>query len=299
MYNRRYLYFLFPVFVLLCVSLLLPYVQKERERVLYTYDEEGRVDEAAPFSFSSTYWFGTDREGEDLFYKVVDGAKYTILISFFVAFMRVVIAVVFSFFTKRRKSRLFLYMFGSLRFFPQTLFCLLFLSPFIIYEVRTKPIVSNIEVLCIQLIVFIAIAVPGLTRFFQTEVEQLWRKDYVQSAFVLGGSKWHIFRIHIIKGLWPKVTFQIGEQMVQVLFLMLHLALFKIFLGGTKILPGQVHDQYNVYFPYVNDWANLISYYYVELMIEPRIVMIPVLFYMILLFCMMKAVEGYKKEDCS
>ncbi|CAM4163239.1 peptide ABC transporter permease [Bacillus manliponensis] len=294
MHSRRYLYFFVPIFIMLCASFLLPYVQEERERVLYTYDEEGKVDEAAPFSFSRTYWFGTDREGGDLFYKVIDGAKYTILISFFVACMRVIIAVCFSFFIKKRKS-----IFESLRFFPQTLFCLLFLSPFIIYEVRTKPIVSNVEVLCIQLIVFVVIAVPGLTRFFQTEVEQLWRKEYVQSAFVLGGSKWHVFRTHIIKGVWPKMMFQIGEQMVQVLLLMLHLALFKIFLGGTKIVSGQVHDQYNVYSPYVTDWANLISYYYIELMIEPRIVMVPVLFYMILLFCMTKAVEGYKKEDCN
>ncbi|KEK23047.1 peptide ABC transporter permease [Bacillus gaemokensis] len=262
----------------------------------YRYNEKGEIVEAAPFSISRTYWFGTDREGEDLFYKVIDGAKYTILIAFFVAVARVIISLLISLFIHIDKWR---YSFlqrctVSFQFFPQTLFCILFLTPFIMYELRTKPIVTNIEVLWIQCIVLVAVAVPGMTRFFHKEIREIWDKEYVTSSFVLGGSKWHVFRIHIMKVLQPQIIFQIGEQMVQVLLIMLHLAFFKLFLGGTKIVSWQAHDQFSKYFPYLNDWANLISYYYGELMLEPRIIMIPVIFYMILLFCMTKAVNGYK-----
>ncbi|WP_459503529.1 ABC transporter permease subunit [Bacillus sp. C1] len=296
MRKQRYIYFLFPIILLLIISFVLPYFQKEPKVVEYQYNGKGEIVEAAPFSISRTHWFGTDREGEDLFYKVIDGAKYTIVISFFVAVARVIISLLMSLLVRNDKWGFYFLqrITVSLQFFPQTLFCILFLTPFIIYELRTKPIVTNIEVLCIQLIVLVFVAVPGMTRFFQKEVQQMWRQEYVISSLLLGGSRWHIFRTHIMKGLQPQIIFQIGEQMVQVLLIMLHLALFKLFLGGTKIVSGQAHDQFNIYFPYLNDWANLISYYYGELMLEPRIIVIPVMFYMGLLFCMTKVVNGYK-----
>ncbi|HEK9100658.1 ABC transporter permease subunit [Bacillus pfraonensis] len=296
MRKQRYIYFLFPIILLLIISFALPYFQKEPKVVEYRYNEKGEIVEAAPFSMSSEHWFGTDREGEDLFYKVIEGAKYTILISFFVAVARVTISLLMSLLVRNDKwgfsflQRVTV----SLQFFPQTLFCILFLTPFIMYELRTKPIVTNIELLCIQLIVFVFVAVPGMTRFFQKEVQHIWRQEYVISSLVLGGSRWHIFRTHIMKVLQPQIIFQIGEQMVQVLLIMLHLAIFKLFLGGTKIVSGQAHDQFHIYFPYLNDWANLISYYYGELMLEPRVIIIPVLFYMLLLFCMTKVVNGYR-----
>ncbi|KFM95070.1 peptide ABC transporter permease [Bacillus clarus] len=262
----------------------------------YRYNEKGEIAEVAPFSISRTHWFGTDREGEDLFYKVIDGAKYTILISFFVAVARVIISLLMSLLIRNDKwgFSLLQRVTVGLQFFPQTLFCILFLTPFIIYELRTKPIVTNIEVLCIQGIVLVFVAVPRMTRFFQKEVQQIWRQEYMISSLVLGGSRWHIFRTHIMKVLQPQMIFQIGEQMVQVLLIMLHLAIFKLFLGGTNIVSGQAHDQFSIYFPYLNDWASLISYYYGELMLEPRIIMIPVIFYMILLYCMTKVVNQYK-----
>ncbi|WP_410983972.1 ABC transporter permease subunit [Bacillus cereus] len=296
MRKQRYIYFLFPIILLLIISFALPYVQKEPKVVEYQYNDKGEIVEAAPFSMSSEHWFGTDREGEDLFYKVIEGAKYTILISFFVAVARVTISLLMSLCIRNDKwSFSFLQRITvSFQFFPQTLFCILFLTPFIIYELRTKPIVTNIEVLCIQFLVLVVVALPGMTRFFQKEVQQLWNKEYVENSFLLGGSRWHVFRTHIMKVLQPQIIFQIGEQMVQVLLIMLHLSIFKLFLGGTKIVSGQAHDQFNIYVPYLNDWANLISYYYGELMLEPRIIIIPVLFYMLLLFCMTKVVNGYK-----
>ncbi|WP_255287124.1 peptide ABC transporter permease [Bacillus pseudomycoides] len=296
MHSQRYKYFLFPIILLLIISIALPYFQEESKVVEYRYNEKGEIVEAAPFSISRAHWFGTDREGEDLFYKVIDGAKYTILISFFVAVARVIISLLMSLFIHNDKWGIFFLqrVTVSLQFFPQTLFCILFLTPFIIYELRTKPIVTNIEVLCIQFLVFVFVAVLGMTRFFHKEVQQLWNKEYVKSSFLLGGSRWHVFRTHIMKVLQPQIIFQIGEQMVQVLLIMLHLALFKLFLGGMKIVSRQAHDQFSIYVPYLNDWANLISYYYGELMLEPRIIIIPVMFYMILLYCMTKVVNGYK-----
>ncbi|MDC2865175.1 ABC transporter permease subunit [Bacillus sp. BP-3] len=303
---RRHFQIIFVtiVFLLLLISFFLPYVQHEPAVKQYRYDENDTLVEAAPFSPSREYWFGTDRRGEDLFYKVMDGAKYTILIALFVAVVRVIVSLCIGFFMSHVKRKLifFHHFLMNLQLFPQTIFCFFLLTPFVIYEIRTEQVVTNVQLLYIQIAVFILVALPSLTRLFQQEIQQIWQKDYVQSSFLLGGSKGHVFRTHMIKALSPQIIFQVGEQMVQVLLLMLHLSIFKLFLGGTKIVSGQTHDQFNLYFPYLNEWSNLISYYYVELMIEPRIIMIPVLFYMILLFCMTKIVNGYKElqfeKDC-
>lgn len=109
MHSQRYKYFLFPIILLLIISIALPYFQEESKVVEYRYNEKGEIVEAAPFSISRAHWFGTDREGEDLFYKVIDGAKYTILISFFVAVARVIISLLMSLFIHNDKWGIFSY----------------------------------------------------------------------------------------------------------------------------------------------------------------------------------------------
>ncbi|MFD3450389.1 hypothetical protein ACFDTO_38070 [Microbacteriaceae bacterium 4G12] len=284
--------------LLLLISFLLPYVQHKPALTEYHYDENDTLVAIAPFPPSHEHWFGTDRRGEDLLYKVIDGAKYTILIALFVAVVRVIISLCIGFLISnvKRKSVLFQHFAMNLQLFPQAIFCFFLLTPFAIYIVRTKPVVTNVQLLYIQIAVLILVAVPSLARLFQQEIRQLLQKDYVQSSFLLGGSRGHVFRTHIIRALGPRIVLQVGEQMVQVLLLMLHLSMFKLFLGGTKIVSGHIHDKFNLYLPYLNEWSNLISHYYIELMLQPRIIMIPVMFYMILLFCMTKVVNGYKKE---
>ncbi len=54
------------------------------------YNEKGEL-EAAPFSPSSKFWFGSDEKGRDLFQLIIEGAKWTVGASIVIAILRVVI----------------------------------------------------------------------------------------------------------------------------------------------------------------------------------------------------------------
>lgn len=54
------------------------------------YNEKGEL-EAAPFSPSSKFWFGSDAKGRDLVQLIIEGAKWTVGASIVIAFLRVAI----------------------------------------------------------------------------------------------------------------------------------------------------------------------------------------------------------------
>jgi peptide/nickel transport system permease protein len=54
-------------------------------------------------------------------------------------------------------------------------------------------------------------------------------------------------------------------------------------MGRIKNIFGQEHDKFNIYLPHFNEWSALINRYYGEIIIEPRIIVIPIIFYTLLL----------------
>lgn len=54
------------------------------------YNEKGEL-EAAPFSPSSKFWFGSDEKGRDLFQLIIEGAKWTVGASVIIAILRVIV----------------------------------------------------------------------------------------------------------------------------------------------------------------------------------------------------------------
>jgi peptide/nickel transport system permease protein len=59
----------------------------------YLYDEKGTLVDASPLPPSKHIWFGTDRHGFHMLYKIIIGAKFTILAALGIAFLRVVVAI--------------------------------------------------------------------------------------------------------------------------------------------------------------------------------------------------------------
>jgi len=54
------------------------------------YNEKGEL-EAAPFSPSNKFWFGSDEKGRDLFQLIIEGAKWTVGASVIIAILRVIV----------------------------------------------------------------------------------------------------------------------------------------------------------------------------------------------------------------
>ncbi|WP_137792266.1 ABC transporter permease subunit [Bacillus sp. E(2018)] len=267
-------------------SIVIPLVLSEPEINPFRYSDALKKLEIPPYSPSKENWLGTDRYGKDLFYVLVDGAKYTILFACIITIGRIFISFILGLFFKRLfKSSWFSDVIQSFQYVPQSLIVMLTLSPFLFYELRSDPIFSTSETLFLQLLVLIAVGVLPLGKIIAETSELLSRTEYVNCSKHMGASYVQLTTKHILPHLWPRLIVLVGRQFAQVLTLMLHLAIYQLFIGGVQITSGQEHDQFINYATVSNEWTGLISTYYKELMLEPFIVMVPVTAFALLVLC--------------
>ncbi|MBJ8076205.1 ABC transporter permease subunit [Bacillus cereus group sp. N12] len=159
------------------------------------YNEKGEL-EAAPFSPSSKFWFGSDEKGRDLFQLIIEGAKWTVGASIVIAILRVVIGgtigLLLGMYSKRSFSVI------SSFFDPFSIVPMIMISYFMLNEV-------------------------------------LMFESGEEAATVLGGSKWQRLKRHVWPHILPSFLLLVAQQFVSTLLLLLHLGLLELFFGGTII----------------------------------------------------------------
>lgn len=277
---------LFLLLFIVSASIVFPLVLSEPEINPFRYSVALKKLEIPPYSPSQENWFGTDRYGRDLFYILIDGAKYTILFACIITIGRIFVSFILGLFFKRLfKSSWFSDLIQSFQYVPQSLIVLLTLSPFLFYELRNEPMFTTSETLFVQLLVLIAVGVLQLGKIIAETTELLSRTEYVNCSKLMGASYFQITAKHILPHLWPRLIVIAGRQFAHVLTLMLHLAIYQLFIGGVQITSGQEHDQFNNYATVSNEWTGLISAYHKELMLDPFIVMVPVTAFALLVLC--------------
>ncbi|MBY6038400.1 ABC transporter permease subunit [Fictibacillus nanhaiensis] len=269
---------------LLLISISLPLITTEPPVQPFLYKDNGELLSIPPLHPSQDHLLGTDRNGKDLLYALIEGAKYTIIFAGVVTLSRMIISLVAGLLFKRLFMNSW---FGGLlqgfQYVPQSLIALLILSPLLFYELRTESVLSYNETLLIQLIVLVATGVFPLGKIIAETAQSLSRYEYVTCAKHMGASSIQIIMRHIFPHLLPRLFVICGRQFAQVLTLMLHLAIYHLFIGGIMISSGQEHDQFNNYNTLSNEWTGLISMYHRELMLDPFVIMFPVTAYTLLI----------------
>ncbi|MEG7843129.1 ABC transporter permease subunit [Bacillus mobilis] len=237
------------------------------------YNEKGEL-EAAPFSPSSKFWFGSDVKGRDLVQLIIEGAKWTVGASIIIAILRVIvgggIGLLLGMYGKRSFPVI------SSFFDPFSIVPMVMISYFMLNELLTFD--SGAEVVplylrvAFQIIVLVCLAVPTVMLYVAQEVKRIKKEEFMLSATVLGGSKWHRLNRHIWPHMLPSFLLLVAQQFVSVLLLLLHLGLLKLFFGGT-ILFGLDADSVT------KEWTGLIGQNFRHLTTHTWIVLIPIAFY--------------------
>ncbi|MCA1055655.1 ABC transporter permease subunit [Rossellomorea aquimaris] len=285
------------VIVMLILSIGWTFFWEAPEAERFMYDENGALIDTPPYPISRTHWLGADREGNDLFYLIISGAKWTIMFAFSVTALRVFTAGFLGLMGRRMvASRWMNSFFQAFHYIPQSLLAIIWLAPYILYELRGTSPLSFVETIVLQLAVLTIVGVPTLTKVVAETANHIHTFDFMESARVLGGNGWHLSRVHVFPHLFPRLLILFGRQFVQVLTLMLHLAIFHIFIGGTNIGSGQEHDQFVVYYTPVFEWAGIIGTRYKELLLEPTIIAFPVLAYSLLIMTVDMMVNGMEEN---
>ncbi|WP_335872778.1 ABC transporter permease [Bacillus sp. 2205SS5-2] len=264
----------------------------EVRQEFFLRSDDGKIIDASPYGPTGSYIFGTNKEGRDLFGKVIIGAKYTILAAVAVAILRMVLSIPLGFLlgTLFRKQKRFINGFSdSFHFIPLTIVAVYLLRPILIMPMDGFEN-TLIERLGIEVFILAALSVPILATLIGNETAIVYQKEYVQCAKTIGAGNGRIIRKHIYPALREKLFVLFGQQMMQTLIIFAHLGVLKLFLGGTVVSYGLVSDPPR---SLTNEWSGLIGDSIHWIQTAPWIPLAPILCFALVMLAVAMMIEGY------
>jgi peptide/nickel transport system permease protein len=257
----------------------------------FKYDEDGRIIDVIPFTPSEVPPFGTDLYGKQLFYQILDGAKYTILIAFAIAFFRILFAVAIALLNPKSTFEFLNDLVSATLTIPTTILAYLFMSSLLMKHALERK--GLMELIVMQCIVLICIGIPPLISTFSKEIRSVLNKDYITNTFSLGAKKRYVYYKHVIPELSTRLTLMFAQQMIQALILLAHLGVIAVFIGGSDTLVlGDSMDPKLVEIPLAGEWAGIIGMSFNKLQAAPWIVLIPLSCFAFTIFALNLIIQG-------
>ncbi len=278
------------VLLLIVSSFLYSFVLKDYipDPPRLVYGEGRRLIDAPPYPPSLKHPFGVTRQTEDVFWKVIDGAKYTIGIALIVSLLRV-----------------FLSLIGGIIH----AFYLQFLNPVIDAFVRVFRAIPTVFLVMLFLLVenynirsgmviLTVVAIPPLANVIQVEIKQFLKNDFITCSRTLGASNcWLLFK-HVMPYLRTRLILFYAQQIVQTLFVIVQLGAFQVILGGLKdVSADDISDVSNPHLSKTNEWSGVIGLSYRELMLDKWIVVGPCIGFVVAIFAFNLIVKGVEQSS--
>ncbi|OIU69840.1 peptide ABC transporter permease [Rossellomorea aquimaris] len=280
------------LFLLILASFLYTILWDDEVRRLYFISENGFPVESAPISPKWNYPFGTDPLGLDMLGKILIGAKYTLILSFIIAFLRVAvslpIALVLGTYLQRFKKSINGTI-DSFHYIPLSIIAYFLLHP-VLWEPFNGFTTTMTERFIIEILILTLLIVPILSSMLGNEVSMVYKEEFILSAKVLGASKFRIIFRHILPSLKDKLVVLFGQQIMQTLVIFIHLGLLKLFVGGTDVDYSFVPDPPQ---SSTNEWSGLIGDSFRYLQGAPWVPLTPILFFASAMFAVALMIEGY------
>jgi peptide/nickel transport system permease protein len=267
----------------------------EIKQTMWLLDENNDLIDSAPLPPSKDNFLGTDRDGYDLFMMLLLGAKYTLIFAFMVALLRVLLSLAVgilygTFFMKYKR-----YIDGlvdAFHYIPITLISIFILAP-IILETPMGFTYSFTERLVLQALILTLLAVPITSVLIGNEINEILKREFILGAKTLGGSKFHILWKHVRPHLFARLAIIYGQQVVQVLLVLVHLGLFSLFLGGTDICYGCPGAEPKTM---TYEWSGMLGNSHLFIQTNAKwIFYAPIIFFAVSILAMNFMIEGFKR----
>ncbi|MET3730127.1 peptide/nickel transport system permease protein [Fictibacillus halophilus] len=286
--------FLFIVSLIL-LSFFYPSVMDVQKESKFLYDENEVIVGVAPFSPKDMPPFGTDMNGKHLLYLVLEGAKYTILITLIIAFLRIFFALFFSLFHRKSKSTFFDDIVQATLYIPTAILAYMFMVPLFVKD-ATEPM-GMMTLIVVQCLILVGIGVPPLVSTFSEEIRSILAKDYIVSTFSLGSKKPYVFYKHVLPELSSKLLLLFAQQAIQTLILLAHLGVLAVFIGGSKtVMMGDIFNLTPATISLSGEWAGIIGQSYQKLLTAPWIILVPLSFFAFTIFSINLMIQGIQNS---
>ncbi|PES77505.1 peptide ABC transporter permease [Bacillus cereus] len=261
--SKRFLIGFTYLFILLSASFIYSWFFKDNipkpPQLLYNNNNE--LLGKAPFPPSLIPPFGSDRFGESVFLQIIEGAKFTILLAVAISFFRILfgtcIGILLSLYAPKFK-RFFQACSEVFYYIPTLFIAFILITPVnIVIISNADRLDPNISFAFYQVLVLIFVALPTLSLYISSEVDEFMKQDYILSSQLLGASRFHIIKKHLRVLLLDRLFVLFMEHIVQTLILVIHLALLDIVIGGIQM--RELYDGVLKPVSLSNDWAGLIG----------------------------------------
>ncbi|MFI8687511.1 ABC transporter permease [Rossellomorea sp. NPDC077527] len=253
--------------------------------------ENGQIVETAPFKPSLAFPLGTDASGNDLLNVIIEGAKYTIGISLCIAFLQIILGAVIGTLFSGYLTKIFHVMEHFLSTFsviPITL-----MSYFILINVLSMPIDGFAEPFYMrasfELLILVLLPLPSVILYISKETQKILNTEFVLASRTLGAGTFRIIVNHVVKHLIQRLVILFIQQLNQILIILAHLGLLKMFFGGTVIDFSPMQDPPKTL---SFEWSGLIGDYFEMLYIHPFIVLVPIVFFALTVVSMNLILNG-------
>ncbi|MEH7514899.1 peptide ABC transporter permease [Gottfriedia acidiceleris] len=244
------------------------------------YNAEGKLVDTYGYPPSWKYLFGVDRFGRDVFWMVIDGAKYTLSIAIVVGLMRVIFGGLlgtFFGFMNQRLLKIIEPILNAFRFVPAVIIIFPFFE-----RLNDVPEAAREKTIAIQISLLIIISIPVLMNSVGEEVRDFLKNDFITSSRVIGARNGWIRRKHVIPYLRSRILLLFVQQTIQTLFLLTQLGVFKLFIGGVKVLYLDLGVDRPM--SQANEWSAMIGANYIELSIDSWVIIGPSIAFIVSIF---------------
>ncbi|WP_347549055.1 hypothetical protein ABFG93_16230 [Pseudalkalibacillus hwajinpoensis] len=269
---------------------LLYIIIRTKVLVINGKDEQGTYHAPPHPPGDGVLLLGSDTHGHPILSMLIVGAKYTVLVTALIAFLRVLIgyalSIPYMFWLGNRSKRIINNIADGMQFLPLSLISYILLVNVLIFNSGQRVLAESVMVsnIVLEVSILILFAVPVVLNTIGREADEILRREYAQAAILLGRSKSRLYFRHITVHLFPKLVQLFGQQMIQALQVLLHLGVFRILLGGG--LRGRTEALQSLTY----EWTAMFETMRMGIMTERYWLIAPVLVLYVLLIFSIQAI---------
>jgi ABC-type dipeptide/oligopeptide/nickel transport system permease subunit len=275
--------------ILIAGSFVLPFTHPQlfEQGPPYLKDSEtGRLVASPPYTPSEMEPMGSDKLGRNIFFVLIEGAKYTLLSAIAIALLRMTGGFLFGLiyaFLPRWSRQILKGLGDTFNFIPLAIIVFVLLMP--LQNAFQAGSLYSMKFLIIQIIVISIIVIPSLGMFIGEEMRQFLRNDFIMVSRQIGAGNLFITFKHLRPQFSRYAIVMFSEQLSQTLYLLIQLGILHICLGGLKMVEFGILEHRPEYFSFINDWAATMSINIYQIHLYPWLLLSPLAFFAIAIFC--------------
>ncbi|MDF2946203.1 MAG: putative rane protein [Bacillales bacterium] len=259
-----------------------------------THFENGKFVAKAPFTPLEVLPFGSDRFGNNNLLKIIEGAKFTIILVLIIVALRMILSSILGYLLSTLGKKIisfFSKIFEAVYYVPVVFIVFLLMFPLTNrYIVLESNSLDQITLIIVQVSILVAVGLPALVMYFTNEIVYFNNEDYVVASKIMGGRSFWIYRKHFLRVFRKPLIITFFQQCIQVLILFTHLAIFRIFIGGNKEINLDIDLSIQVSLS--NEWGGLISADLREMQLAPWIPLSVLTVFAITIFMLQLIIQG-------